>query len=918
MGKNKKKSGAPPPKKEDTAPEPASSTASAPANPPAQPKKTFKIQSVTVTPSSKKASKAAKPAAEEKKKEPAPTQPAAKGAEPAPAAAAAAAAAEPEPAKTEKKAQAPQGAWAKPLSFDQPAAAKPQAPQGAWAKPLKVDESAPASKPAPAAAQAPAAAASAEGDSSSVRKPPSERVRDDDVETKAVMPKEAPPSQWRPITLESNHFHVTLNSDVYEYSVTFTPSLGDSPKRRVIIRKREIPSFIMMLGNVIFTGEEIPEEAIEWTAAPRDTGMSSPVNVVLGLVNHYPPGSVFPGNVFVALFQKALSTAGLRQIQRNFFDFRKKVRVGENYEVIPGVDVSITPSSTGFSLVCDVTNKVGRTGTILEMWQKQCSGDNPERKKEHFCRQMVGRVVYTNYNNRSYTVKRVDLTQNPNTLFELEDKTKISYAKYVADRYGRKISTANQPMLECVRTGNVVYLIPEFCQPTGFEEDDRRDFNLMQQITEKLFPKPRERQKMIADSVNTIAKNTPGFAKLKIDAPTQVKASMIPNPKLPPMKARDTLSFRNEEFKKGGLAMRRLLVVRRRGFDAGQLIDIVEDSLKKIGITGLRIDEMDYDFKVNADALKSRKPDFVLCVSPGKKDERAYRTIKTACTHELRIPSQVVVENNMKNPKRALTVIMNVARQMAVKLGKCPWVMPFSPCTKGTMVFGLDVCHTTTIHKSVVGMVATLDDTFGRFMSDFVVQERGKEVVEGLKPFVLKALDKYKAKRGSYPKKILFLRDGVSDGELNAVNDIEVNLLNDAIQEKCRDTKYTFVVVKKHIRTRLFNHGENPLPGTIVDSFVTHPNWYDFFLVSHETRNGTVSPTHYNVLVDEVGWPKSELQNFIYLLCYQYYNWDGSISVPAPCQYAHKMAFLYGRTLLSEHNPVPTVPAELEETLLQI
>jgi len=901
MGKNKKKSGASAPKKDDT---------------PGKPKKGFTIQSVTVTPTSKKA--AGKP--EEKK--PASSQPVAKGAwtkplvakEPAPTAAAAAAvtvAAEPvvAPATTTMK---PQGAWTKPLSFDQPAAAKPQAPQGAWVKPLKLDE------PAPVAVPKPTPVSSEREPSPSTAKTPSERVRDDDVETKAIMPKDAAPSQWRLITLESNHFRVTLNSDVYEYSVTFTPGLGDSPKRKLIIRKHAIPSFIMMLGNVIFTGEEIPEEARQWTASQRETGMPTTVDVTLGLVDHYPPGSIFPGNVFVALFHKALSTAGLKQIQRNFFDFMRKVRVGPNYEVIPGIDVSITPSSTGFSLVCDVTNKVGRTGTILELWQKQCAGENPERKKDHFCKQMIGRVVYTNYNNRSYIVKRVDVSKNPNTLFELDDGTKISYAKYISDRYGRKITVPNQPMLECTRNGSVICLIPEFCQPTGFEEDDRRDFSLMQQITEKLFPKPRERQKMIAESVNTIAKNIPGFAKLMIEAPTQVKAAIIPNPKLPPMKARETLSSRNEEFRKGGLVLRRLLVVRRREFNAGQLIDIVEDSLKKIGITGIRIEEMDYDYKVNANTLRPMKPDFVLCVSPGKKDERAYRTIKTACTHELHIPSQVVVENNMKNPKRALTVIMNVARQMAVKLGKCPWVMPFSPCTKGTMVFGLDVCHTTPIHKSVVGMVATLDDTFGRYISDFVVQDRGKEVVERLKPFVLKALDKYKAKRGAYPKRILFLRDGVGDGQLNAVNDIEVNVLNDAIQEKCRDTKCTFVVVKKHIRTRLFNRGENPMPGTVVDSVITNPNWYDFFLVSHETRNGTVSPTHYNVLVDEVGWPKSELQNFIYLLCYQYYNWDGSISVPAPCQYAHKMAFLYGRTLLSEHNPVPSVPAELEETLLQI
>jgi len=28
-----------------------------------------------------------------------------------------------------------------------------------------------------------------------------------------------------------------------------------------------------------------------------------------------------------------------------------------------------------------------------------------------------------------------------------------------------------------------------------------------------------------------------------------------------------------------------------------------------------------------------------------------------------------------------------------------------------------------------------------------------------------------------------------------------------------------------------------------------------------------------------------------------YYNWQGTIRVPAPCQYAHKLAFLVGQSV---------------------
>lgn len=38
---------------------------------------------------------------------------------------------------------------------------------------------------------------------------------------------------------------------------------------------------------------------------------------------------------------------------------------------------------------------------------------------------------------------------------------------------------------------------------------------------------------------------------------------------------------------------------------------------------------------------------------------------------------------------------------------------------------------------------------------------------------------------------------------------------------------------------------------------------------------------------------KLELEHFTFALCHFYYNWAGPIKVPAPCQYAHKIAEFY-------------------------
>ena len=70
---------------------------------------------------------------------------------------------------------------------------------------------------------------------------------------------------------------------------------------------------------------------------------------------------------------------------------------------------------------------------------------------------------------------------------------------------------------------------------------------------------------------------------------------------------------------------------------------------------------------------------------------------------------------------------------------------------------------------------------------------------------------------------------------------------------------------------------------------------YNFYLLSHAAGRGTATPTHYNVVYDNSGLPSNLLENLTYRLCFNYYNWNGAIKVPAPCQNAHKLAYLVGK-----------------------
>nr|XP_020860017.1 piwi-like protein 1 isoform X4 [Phascolarctos cinereus] len=184
------------------------------------------------------------------------------------------------------------------------------------------------------------------------------------------------------------------------------------------------------------------------------------------------------------------------------------------------------------------------------------------------------------------------------------------------------------------------------------------------------------------------------------------------------------------------------------------------------------------------------------------------------------------------------------------------------------------------------------------------LQKPGQEFLDGLMSCLETALGAWKKnnKQCPLPKFIFVYRDGVGDGQLQTMVDYEVpQILRCLNSHPNYSYKLVVIVVKKRLNARFFveKNGrlENPSAGTVIDVEVTRPEWYDFFIISQSVRVGTVMPTHYNVIFDNTDLTPDQIQCLTYKLCYMYYNWTGVIRVPAPCQYAHKLAFLVGQSI---------------------
>jgi len=189
----------------------------------------------------------------------------------------------------------------------------------------------------------------------------------------------------------------------------------------------------------------------------------------------------------------------------------------------------------------------------------------------------------------------------------------------------------------------------------------------------------------------------------------------------------------------------------------------------------------------------------------------------------------------------------------------------------------------------------------------------------------MQALIRYFETNNTLPETIIVFRDGVSDSQMDTVAQYEGNQFVNTFQ-KLDDTtsssdsgsdsssvrkkfakiietgynpQFAYIIVQKRISTRIMtpNH-ENPPPGTILDHTVTRYRFKDFFLVPQAVTQGTVTPTHM-VVVHENGdcLDADTIQKLAYKLTHMYFNWPGTVRVPAPCQYAHKLVDLVGEHL---------------------
>ncbi|XP_028756822.1 protein argonaute 5-like isoform X2 [Neltuma alba] len=625
-------------------------------------------------------------------------------------------------------------------------------------------------------------------------------------------------------------------------------------------------------------------------------------------------------------------------VGRSFFSpsLGQTGELGDGIEYWRGYYQSIRPTQMGLSLNIDVSARafyedIFVTDFIAKHFNFNFSRRLSDQDRIKIKKALRGvKVEFTNGQcTRSYKITGISKEPLSELMFTLDDKrTKITVVRYFRDKYNVELKHLSLPALQAGNDTKPIYLPMELCKIVAGQRYTKKlnerqmvrrnnfsrdrlvhefGINVNEQLAvcdARVLPPPRLKYHETGKEAvvepwrgqwNMINKKM--FDGGKVQYWTCLNFSTRVNRDLPGQFCNELVNMCSSK----GIVFNRTPLLPIRSAHPGQIEGLLRDVYKQ----------------------SNGKLQLLIIILPDIKG--SYAKIKRICETELGIVSQC------SQPKEASRLnkqyLENLALKINVKVGgrntvlidaiqgKIPHVTD-----RPTIIFGADVTHPQPgedSSPSIAAVVASMDwPQVTKYRGIVSAQSHREEIILDLhKTFqdpqrgvvhggmireLLVAF--YKSTRHK-PDRILFYRDGVSEGQFSQVLLHEMEAIRKACAslEEGYQPRVTFLVVQKRHHTRFFpvDHNSrdqtdksgNILPGTVVDTRICHPREFDFYLNSHAGIKGTSRPTHYHVLFDENNFKADELQMLTNNLCYTYARCTRSVSIVPPAYYAHLAAF---------------------------
>ncbi|KAF7075334.1 hypothetical protein CFC21_080114 [Triticum aestivum] len=651
-------------------------------------------------------------------------------------------------------------------------------------------------------------------------------------------------------------------------------------------------------------------------------------------------------------------------VSRSFFSttFGHRGDIGEGLECWRGYYQSLRPTQMGLSLNIDISatsffKPVTVVQFVLEFLNlRDTSRPLTDRDRVKIKKALRGVRVETNHQEdqiRRYKITGITPVPMSQLIFPVDERgTRMSVVQYFMQRYKYNLQYTSWPCLQSGSDARPVYLPMEACkivegQRYSKKLNDKQVTNILRATCQR----PQQREQSIREYAED--KFAQEFGINVCSDLVSVPARVLPPPML---RYHDSgkektcapsvgqWNMINKKMINGGIidnwacvsfSRMRPEEVHRFCCDLIQMCNMTGMSVNPRPLVDNRSASPNHIENALRDVYRrttemlgkqghEKQLQLLIVILP--EVSGSYGKIKKVCETDLGIVSQCCLPRHAARPNKQY--LENVALKINVKVGGRNTVLERAFVRNGipfvsevpTIIFGADVTHPPPGEdsaSSIAAVVASMDwPEITKYRGLVSAQPHRQEIIEDLFSvtkdpqrgnvnggMIRELLIAFRRKTGQRPERILFYRDGVSEGQFSHVLLHEM----DAIRKACASLEegymppVTFVVVQKRHHTRLFPevHGRrdmtdksgNILPGTVVDLMICHPTEFDFYLCSHAGIQGTSRPTHYHVLYDENHFTADALQSLTNNLCYTYARCTRAVSVVPPAYYAHLAAF---------------------------
>ena len=422
-------------------------------------------------------------------------------------------------------------------------------------------------------------------------------------------------------------------------------------------------------------------------------------------------------------------------------------------------------------------------------------------------------------------------------------KSKISIKDYMKEHY--KIDL-KYPQLPCVNLGKMALVPMELCR-TELKHQKKLTDKQTADVIKQTAVKATERLSYIQNWINKSSiEKDPILKEFNIDVSlklVEVDGRVLESPDIAygaqngvssrKISEMGSWDHRNFKFNKPVKIEKWVLINYSNRVREQQANDFINSLMKLANIHGFQIDEpldvidlcrknREAEVSKSFSDIVTKYKDLALIIVILPGTTRIYNVIKTCGDLEYGIATQAVEDRNVTRINDQ--TISNILLKINTKLGGRNFVLVQSAQLFKTylgkffdtpiMIMGADVTHPAPGDKNVTESIASVVGSYDRNCCSYGARlyaqrsPRGQayEMIHDLDKMVLSLLETFFRENKLYPQKIIFYRDGVSEGQFQLVLRHEINKIREACQKinPAYKPAITFIVVQKRHHTRLF------------------------------------------------------------------------------------------------------------------